>query len=184
MGLAGEMGFDRVSRSAASLAADPAFVGDYAPIVTSFRIPAIRFSLAVGSPSFSSVNSRVGAWALDATADERVVAPFEVPSGWATLTVDFIVANLTADAGDVRWALDFGEFADGDNLNITLPTSQATVVTALGQYIMDVATVSTAPVACTPGKQQILRVSRTGSSGSDTKAGDAAFVSAVINKAS
>jgi hypothetical protein len=152
--------------------------------VESFRIPAVWFTSTVGSPSFTTLDLRVGVWSFDDAADERANAPFEVPAGWASFTVDFMVANMTADTGDVRWVVDFGEFADGDDLDVTLPTAQATVVTAGTQYVMDVATISTAAIACTPGKQQLLRIGRTGASGSDTKTGDAAIIAVVINKAS
>jgi hypothetical protein len=170
--------------SAEALAADPAFAGTYAPVVTSFRLHPSRFAAGVGAPSLTTLNGRMAVWAFDAALDERIVGTFEVPAGWATLTVDYEIANVTADSGDVRWGVDFGEFADGDNLNASLPIAQASVVTALGQYVLDVATISTSAMACTPGKQQVLRVGRTGASGTDTKAGDAGIIGVIINKAS
>lgn len=168
-------GRDGISRSEAN--------ETYAPLVTSFRLYPTQFVAVTGTPVVSSVNLRIPCIAFDATADERCVAGFTVPPGWATFDVDFIVANLTADAGDIRWSCDFIEYADGDNLNVT-PTQQASVVTAAAQYIEDIAQVSTSSFACTPGKQQLLRVGRTGNSGTDTKAGDMGLVAVIIRKAS
>lgn len=140
-----------------------------------------RFRASVGTPTLTSLNTRWPVWSFGDAASEQISGMWSVPAYWNTMAVDLIVANLTADAGDIVWIVEFKEFATGETLNATPAALGSGATTALGQYIRQTIVMGTG-IAVTPSKLQGFRLGRSGASGLDTKVGAAALVAVQIRR--
>lgn len=149
--------------------------------VGALRLFPERFRASVGAPTLTSLNTRWPIWSFAKGATEQVSGMWTVPGDWNTVAVDLMVANMTADAGDVRWMVDFIASAAGESLNATPVSIGLMSVTALGQYLLQVIELATA-IAVVPGKLQGFRLGRAGASGLDTKAGASALVAVQIRR--
>jgi hypothetical protein len=144
MGLAGEMGFDRVSRSAASLAADPALADAFAERVGIGAPEASGGTRGVGIPGtpLGTVSTR------SQSINQSRYYKFTLR---APVTIDqmtFEVSTAPASNANVRCGLTL---ADVDWQPIGTPIADAAVAVASGFTGVKTSTVSPA-VALVPGK--------------------------------
>jgi hypothetical protein len=158
----------------------------YEPLATELFIPAGRFSVTNGGPSLFVVSGHP-AWFMDAGTLEAVSVTFgrgEIPSNWATYSIEIWWANTAATAGDVLWQLGTTTpKGEGDSLAIDSSVA-VSAASAAGVGVVRVAPVAgTRDVPPATKPLGLIRILRDAAGGGDTLGNDAAFLGVRLVKA-
>lgn len=153
--------FTELQTSVDSITADPANA------VTSITIPAVDFSLAIGSASFGMITSRLAGWQFTHGADASVTKMIDLPSHWTKMRISLIWANLVANTGDVSFSGLIHNWSAGESFNQT-PSGGGTVAAANATPYIGVETQIALDLTVDPTRHTTIRVGRNGSSASDT----------------
>lgn len=141
-----------------------------------------RFIAVSGTPVTGTAGGgRRIVWLFDASADELIATTFMTPLCWRTLKITALWVNAGAGAGDVTWALNVGQYVDGESLNAADALSAETTTTAGLQDVLTTTVFSNIEIA--EGEPVFLRVKRTGTAVGDTLGNDAGLVLVRVERA-
>lgn len=150
---------------------------------TSIWVPAGAFAALSGSPALTTGSNYVG-WQFDAASSEIVhVDAGLTPTGWASAAVDLYWTNPSSTSGNVRWDVYFGNFGDGELMNLGSADTQTIAAPAVA-HTAKVSTFHAAGKAQTVGEVMTFAVTRLGADAADTLANDATLVGALVRKVS
>lgn len=153
--------FTELQTSVDSITADPANA------ITSITIPALDFSLAIGSASFGMIASRLAGWQFTHGADASVTKMIDLPSHWSKMRISLIWANLVANTGNVSFSGLIHNWSAGESFNQT-PSGGGTVAAANATPYIGIETQIPFDLTVDPTRHTTIRVGRNGSSSSDT----------------
>lgn len=153
--------FTELQTSVDSITADPANA------ITSITIPALDFSLAIGSASFGMIASRLAGWQFTHGADASVTKMIDLPSHWSKMRISLIWANLVANTGNVSFSGLIQSWSAGESFNQT-PSGGGIVAAANATPYIGVETQIALDLTVDPTRHTTIRVGRNGSSASDT----------------
>ncbi|MCM6330823.1 hypothetical protein M4C38_25865 [Klebsiella pneumoniae] len=153
--------FTELQTSVDSITADPANA------ITSITIPALDFSLAIGSASFGMISSRLAGWQFTHGADASVTKMIDLPSHWSKMRISLIWANLVANTGDVSFSGLIQNWSAGESFNQT-PSGGGIVAAANATPYIGIETQIALDLTVDPTRHTTIRVGRNGSSASDT----------------
>ncbi|EPD4356013.1 TPA: hypothetical protein QIU14_000185 [Escherichia coli] len=153
--------FTELQTSVDSITADPANA------ITSITIPALDFSLAIGSASFGMIASRLAGWQFTHGADASVTKMIDLPSHWTKMRISLIWANLVANTGNVSFSGLIQSWSAGESFNQT-PSGGGIVAAANATPYIGVETQIALDLTVDPTRHTTIRVGRNGSSASDT----------------
>ena len=148
-------------------------------------IPAIQLSQVFGTEATfdPDASNRLPMWLMPTAVVSYLGCPIRLPAHWNTFLCDFIYVNVSSSSGDVSMTCGIHEWAIGETINAT-PTGAAIVDTpSTTAWISNIATLSGA-LACDPAKYMTIRLSRNGTSGSDTLANDIGLIGINLRRAS
>lgn len=128
----------------------------------------------------STVPNRVGAYLMDAAAEEAVSCAIRHMEGWSTFDVDLWWSNAGAGAGDCVWALDQLTVSPTGSVNSNSAGSNVTA-TAPVQYTNKVTTLASG-VAVVASTIHRLTVRRVAADAADTLANDAAIFGVMLRR--
>lgn len=155
--------FTELQVSVDSITADPTNA------ITSITIPALDFSLAIGSASFGMIASRLAGWQFTHGADASVTKMIDLPSHWTKMRISLIWANLVANTGNVSFSGLIQSWSAGESFN-QAPAGGGTVAAANATPYIGIETQIALDLTVDPTRHTTIRVGRNGSSASDTLA--------------
>lgn len=153
--------FTELQVSVDSITADPTNA------ITSITIPALDFSLAIGSASFGMIASRLSGWQFTHGADASVTKMIDLPSHWTKMRISLIWANLVANTGDVSFSGLIQSWSAGESFN-QAPAGGGIVAAANATPYIGIETQIALDLPVDPTRHTTIRVGRNGSSASDT----------------
>ncbi|EIX9505178.1 hypothetical protein ML058_004016 [Klebsiella pneumoniae] len=153
--------FTELQVSVDSITADPTNA------ITSITIPALDFSLAIGSASFGMIASRLAGWQFTHGADASVTKMIDLPSHWTKMRISLIWANLVANTGNVSFSGLIQSWSAGESFNQT-PAGGGIVAAANATPYIGIETQIALDLTVDPTRHTTIRVGRNGSSASDT----------------
>lgn len=124
--------------------------------------------------------------AFDATTEEWVSFPFQMPADYASSPVAKLHYKMaSATSGDVVWAVQIAAVSDGDSQDVdakAFGTANSATVTVPGTAgHLDIASVTlTNADSVAAGDFVVVRIARDADAGGDTATGDAELVMAAI----
>lgn len=135
-----------------------------------------------GSPVIATLASarRVG-MLFDATTDEIAAGVIVIPLGWNAIRAEAEWVNAGAGAGDVRWDLVYEDFAAGETLDVADGGAVGATTTAGAQWVRTTSVLSSS-IDVVENRLWCFRVKRTGTSGADTLANDAALLALTFRR--
>lgn len=155
--------FTELQVSVDSITADPTNA------ITSITIPALDFSLAIGSASFGMIASRLAGWQFTHGADASVTKMIDLPSHWTKMRISLIWANLVANTGNVSFSGLIQSWSAGESFN-QAPAGGGIVAAANATPYIGIETQIALDLTVYPTRHTTIRVGRNGSSASDTLA--------------
>ncbi|CAN2522987.1 hypothetical protein [Klebsiella pneumoniae] len=155
--------FTELQVSVDSITADPTNA------ITSITIPALDFSLAIGSASFGMIASRLAGWQFTHGADASVTKMIDLPSHWTKMRISLIWANLVANTGNVSFSGLIQSWSAGESFN-QAPAGGGIVAAANATPYIGIETQIALDLTVDPTRHTTIRVGRNGSSASDTLA--------------
>lgn len=153
--------FTELQVSVDSITADPTNA------ITSITIPALDFSLAIGSASFGMIASRLAGWQFTHGADASVTKMIDLPSHWTKMRISLIWANLVANTGNVSFSGLIQSWSAGESFN-QAPAGGGIVAAANATPYIGIETQIALDLTVDPTRHTTIRVGRNGSSASDT----------------
>lgn len=153
--------FTELQVSVDSITADPTNA------ITSITIPALDFSLAIGSASFGMIASRLAGWQFTHGADASVTKMIDLPSHWTKMRISLIWANLVANTGNVSFSGLIQSWSAGESFN-QAPAGGGIVAAANATPYIGIETQIALDLPVDPTRHTTIRVGRNGSSASDT----------------
>lgn len=175
----GDLSLDRtLSIDYATAAADAEFSNRYVSITNAIWLPVGAFNIDTGTRVI--VNDATDAIEMAESVDSYAVASVRVPSVWTNAQIRVLWANAGAGSGDVVWTFNAQATAVGADISAINSLSPNVTTTAGAQDIL-VATVS--PSFATSGGMVRIKISRGGTSGSDTLANEVNVIGAFIEQA-
>lgn len=155
--------FTELQVSVDSITADPTNA------ITSITIPALDFSLAIGSASFGMIASRLAGWQFTHGADASVTKMIDLPSHWTKMRISLIWANLVSNTGNVSFSGLIQSWSAGESFN-QAPAGGGIVAVANATPYIGIETQIALDLTVDPTRHTTIRVGRNGSSASDTLA--------------
>ncbi|HHB7693814.1 TPA: hypothetical protein ACN7VG_001542 [Klebsiella pneumoniae] len=155
--------FTELQVSVDSITADPTNA------ISSITIPALDFSLAIGSASFGMIASRLAGWQFTHGADASVTKMIDLPSHWTKMRISLIWANLVANTGNVSFSGLIQSWSAGESFN-QAPAGGGIVAAANATPYIGIETQIALDLTVDPTRHTTIRVGRNGSSASDTLA--------------
>ncbi|HBW8539433.1 TPA: hypothetical protein MFM47_001693 [Klebsiella pneumoniae] len=153
--------FTELQVSVDSITADPTNA------ITSITIPALDFSLAIGSASFGMIASRLAGWQFTHGADASVTKMIDLPSHWTKMRISLIWANLVSNTGNVSFSGLIQSWSAGESFN-QAPAGGGIVAAANATPYIGIETQIALDLPVDPTRHTTIRVGRNGSSASDT----------------
>lgn len=147
---------------------------------TQLWVPATNFMAATGTPTLS-IQFGNPVWALDDTADEAVVGNVSIPSAWKRQNINLFYAPAASNAGNVVWSV--GRMYLGGSVTMGTFTTDGGATHASPGVAGKIGTPGVYARTGLSSSAITFRVQRTGSSASDTMAGDALFLGLMIERA-
>lgn len=140
-----------------------------------------EWSLHAGTPAIGTVGGgRANAWLMDAASVEYLAASIFIPSTFsAFFKATLYWCNAGAGAGDVVWKIEYRSAGSTDTLNTAFGSPAAGTTATAGAQDAVVET-NLGNLSITVGEPLFLRLSRTGTDGSDTLANDAGVLALVL----
>lgn len=154
--------FTELQVSVDSITADPTNA------ITSITIPALDFSLAIGSASFGMIASRLAGWQFTHGVNASITKMIDLPSHWSKMRISLIWTNLVANNNfSVSLSGEIHSWSAGESFN-QAPSGYAAVVPVNGTPFIAVETPLDLDLTVDPTRHTTLRIGRNGGSSSDT----------------
>ncbi|GKN28079.1 TPA: hypothetical protein ACUI48_004095 [Klebsiella pneumoniae] len=142
--------------------------GDPENAVTEIVIPAKDFDLAVGSASYGMIASRLAGWQFTHGVDASVTKMIDLPSHWSKMRISPIWTNLVANNNfTVSMSGEIHGWSAGETFD-QAPSGYAAVVSVPGTPYIAVETELSLDLTVDTSRHTTLRISRNGTSSSDT----------------
>ena len=153
-------------------------------ITDSIFIPMKEFTAVSGTPAITLAGGgRRNVLAFDAASLETADAFIQIPTGWESIAVEVIWANLGAGSGDVVWRVQGLARTAGETLDTADNTGGAgTTITAGAQNIVMVSAMSGNLDLINENYYLSVRVSRLGTDAGDTLANDAGLIGITLTR--
>jgi hypothetical protein len=153
-------------------------------ITDSIFIPMKEFTAVTGTPAITLAGGgRRNVLAFDAASLETADAFIQIPTGWQSIAVEVIWANLGAGSGDVVWRVQGLARTAGETLDTADNTGGAgTTITAGAQNIVMVSAMSGNLDLINENYYLSVRVSRLGTDAGDTLANDAGLIGITLTR--
>ncbi|HBQ6202348.1 TPA: hypothetical protein MIU44_25745 [Klebsiella pneumoniae] len=136
--------------------------------VTEIVIPAKDFDLAVGTASYGMIASRLAGWQFTHGVNASVTKMIDLPSHWGKMRISPIWTNLVANNNfTVSMSGEIHSWSAGENFD-QAPSGYAAVVSVPGTPYIAVETQLSLDLVVDPTRHTTLRISRNGTSSSDT----------------
>jgi lysophospholipase L1-like esterase len=171
-------------------------------------LPATQFVVSEGAPTLAAAgaaNTQFPAWAMDPTTQGGLVASFDIPDSWLSITA-YVVwhpptgSGYTGSNNGVRWSVGLSRLSTAAGIPFSSPAASAglgamvaysdVIVTSgasnSGTYSMHVVRVASGTQfgSTTSGRPLSLRVRRVAADAADTLAEIAYFRGVIIERAS